>query len=68
MKPTIIITDTGRAAPHVIPLVGMWRVKDLTNADINKVLKDITAEASILWNSLYQILQEHISQTLFRDR
>lgn len=66
MKPTMIITDTGRGAPHIIPLVGMWRVKDLTNADINKVLKDM--EGSILWDSLYQILQEHISQTLFRAR
>ncbi|WP_234054049.1 MULTISPECIES: site-specific integrase [unclassified Xanthobacter] len=42
-KPTTIITDTGRIERHIIPLVGARRVKDLTKADINKVLKDIMA-------------------------
>ena len=42
-KPTTIITDTGRIERHIIPLIGARRVKDLTKADINKVLKDIMA-------------------------
>jgi hypothetical protein len=42
-KPTTIITDTGRIERHIIPLLGTRRVKDLTKADINKVLKDIMA-------------------------
>jgi hypothetical protein len=42
-KPTTIVTDTGRIEWHIIPLIGARRVKDLTKADINKVLKDIMA-------------------------
>ncbi|WP_289297942.1 tyrosine-type recombinase/integrase [uncultured Reyranella sp.] len=42
-KPTTISTDTGRIDRHIIPLIGTRRVKDLINADINKVLKDIMA-------------------------
>jgi len=42
-KPTTIVTDTGRIHRHIIPLIGARRVKDLTKADINKVLKDIMA-------------------------
>ncbi len=42
-KPTTIVTDTGRIDRHIIPLIGARRVKDLTKADINKVLKDIMA-------------------------
>ena len=42
-KPTTIGTDTGRIHRHIIPLIGARRVKDLTKADINKVLKDIMA-------------------------
>ena len=42
-KPTTIVTDTGRIHRHIIPLIGTRRVKDLTKADINKVLKDIMA-------------------------
>ncbi len=42
-KATTIVTDTGRIERHIIPLVGARRVKDLTKADINKVLKDIMA-------------------------
>ena len=42
-KPTTIGTDTGRIDRHIIPLIGARRVKDLTKADINKVLKDIMA-------------------------
>jgi integrase len=42
-KTTTIVTDTGRIDRHIIPLLGTRRVKDLTKADINKVLKDIMA-------------------------
>jgi len=42
-KASTIITDTGRIERHIIPLIGTRRVKDLTKADINKVLKDIMA-------------------------
>jgi integrase len=42
-KLTTIGTDTGRIHRHIIPLVGSRRVKDLTKADISKVLKDIMA-------------------------
>jgi integrase len=42
-KSTTIGTDTGRIIRHIIPLIGARRVKDLTRADINKVLKDIMA-------------------------
>jgi integrase len=42
-KPTTIVTDIGRIDRHIIPLLGTRRVKDLTKADINKVLKDVMA-------------------------
>ena len=42
-KPTTIVTDTGRIARHIIPLLGTRRVRDLTKADINKFLKDVMA-------------------------
>ncbi|MEQ1954929.1 tyrosine-type recombinase/integrase [Mesorhizobium yinganensis] len=42
-KATTVGTDTGRINRHIIPLIGTRRVKDLTRADINKVLKDIMA-------------------------
>ena len=42
-KATTIGTDTGRIDRHIIPLTGTRRVRDLTKADINKVLKDIMA-------------------------
>ncbi len=42
-KPTTIGADTGRIDRHIVPLIGARRVKDLTKADINKVLKDIMA-------------------------
>ncbi|MBN9252041.1 MAG: integrase arm-type DNA-binding domain-containing protein, partial [Mesorhizobium sp.] len=42
-KSTTVGTDTGRIHRHIIPLIGTRRVKDLTKADINKVLKDIMA-------------------------
>jgi len=42
-KSTTIVTDTGRIERHIIPLVGSRRVKDLTKADVNKLMKDIIA-------------------------
>lgn len=42
-KATTVGTDTGRIDRHIIPLIGTRRVKDLTRADINRVLKDIMA-------------------------
>jgi integrase len=42
-KATTIVTDTGRIHRHIVPLVGTRRVKDLSKADVNKVLKDIMA-------------------------
>jgi integrase len=42
-KPSTIVTDTGRIERHIIPLIGTRRVRDLTKADINKLLKDIMA-------------------------
>lgn len=42
-KASTIATDTGRIERHILPLIGSRRVKDLTKADINKVLKDIMA-------------------------
>lgn len=42
-KLTTVSTDTGRISRHILPLIGTRRVKDLTKADINKVLKDIMA-------------------------
>lgn len=42
-KTTTIVTDTGRIHRHIVPLIGTRRVKDLSKADVNKVLKDIMA-------------------------
>lgn len=42
-RPGTIISDKGRIHRHIIPLVGTRRVKDLTKADVNKVLKDVMA-------------------------
>lgn len=45
-KQTTIVTDTGRIERHIIPLLGARRVKDLTKADVNKLMKDIIAGKS----------------------
>jgi len=42
-KPGTIASDIGRIHRHIVPLIGTRRVKDLTKADINKVLKDVMA-------------------------
>lgn len=45
-KQSTIVTDTGRIERHIVPLLGAWRVKDLTKADVNKLMKDIIAGKS----------------------
>lgn len=45
-KQTTIVTDSGRIERHIIPLLGARRVKDLTKADVNKLMKDIIAGKS----------------------
>lgn len=42
-KASTISTDLGRMKRHLIPLIGNRRVKDLTKADANKLMKDIMA-------------------------
>ena len=42
-KPTTIACDVSRIRSHIVPLVGTRRVKDVTKADVNKVLKDVIA-------------------------
>ncbi|UBS34628.1 site-specific integrase [Altererythrobacter sp. N1] len=42
-RPGTIVSDTGRIHRHIVPLIGTRRVKDLTKADVNKVLKDVMA-------------------------
>ena len=42
-KPGTIVSDIGRINRHIIPLIGSRRIKDLTKADVNKVLKDVMA-------------------------
>jgi integrase len=42
-KASTIYTDVGRIKRHIIPLIGTRRVKDLTKADANKLLKDVMA-------------------------
>ncbi|QJB69894.1 tyrosine-type recombinase/integrase [Parasphingorhabdus halotolerans] len=42
-KASTITSDLGRIKRHIIPLIGNRRVKDLTKADTNKVMKDIMA-------------------------
>ncbi|UBS33723.1 site-specific integrase [Altererythrobacter sp. N1] len=42
-KASTIGTDKGRIKRHILPLIGTRKVKDLTKADINKVLKDVMA-------------------------
>ncbi|MDZ7894738.1 MAG: site-specific integrase [Sphingobium sp.] len=42
-KASTVTVDTGRINRHIIPLVGARRVKDLTKADVNKLLKDVMA-------------------------
>ncbi|WP_315836194.1 tyrosine-type recombinase/integrase [Bradyrhizobium prioriisuperbiae] len=40
-KSHTIATDTGRINRHIIPLVGTRRVKDLTKADVIKMMNDV---------------------------
>jgi len=45
-KQSTIDTDIGRIRRHVIPLMGSRRVKDLTRADMVKIMRDIIAGRS----------------------
>jgi integrase len=45
-KMTTVATDTGRIHRHIIPLIGRRRVRDITRADVIKVMKDIMAGAT----------------------
>lgn len=45
-KQSTIDTDIGRIRRHVIPLIGARRVKDLTRADMVKIMRDIMAGRS----------------------
>ena len=40
-KASTTSTDMGRIDRHIVPLLGTRRVRDLTTADINRVMKDI---------------------------
>ena len=42
-KATTISTDRGRIARHIIPLIGTRKVRDVTKADVNRVLRDLIA-------------------------
>lgn len=42
-KPTTIASDIGRIHRHIVPLLGTRVVKDVTKADINRVLADVMA-------------------------
>lgn len=37
-KTSTILTDTGRIERHIIPLLGVRRVKDLTKAEVNRLM------------------------------
>ena len=40
-KASTIAIDTGRIRRHINPLVGSRRVRDLTKAEVNQIMKDI---------------------------
>lgn len=42
-KPTTIASDIGRIHRHIVPLLGAKVVKDVTKADVNRVLADVMA-------------------------
>jgi integrase len=42
-RASTIYTDLGRMNCHIIPLIGTRRVRDLTKADANKLMKDVMA-------------------------
>ena len=42
-KTSTMMTDIGRIERHIIPLVGVRRVKDLTKVEVNQLMKDIIA-------------------------
>jgi integrase len=42
-KSSTLATDRGRIERHIVPLLGSRLVKDLTQADINRFMRDVTA-------------------------
>ena len=40
-KPSTLIIDKGRIQRHIIPLLGTRRVKDITQSDINRFIRDV---------------------------
>jgi len=42
-KPSTVATDRGRIERHIKPLLGCKRVKDITQADVRRFLKDVAA-------------------------
>jgi integrase len=42
-KASTVEVDTGRIRRHIIPLVGNLRVRDITKADMNSLMRDIIA-------------------------
>ena len=45
-KALATLTDTGSIERHIIPLLGVRRVKDLTKAEVYRLMKDIIADKS----------------------
>ena len=45
-KALATLTDTGRIERHIIPLLGVPRVKDLSKAEVYRLMKDIIADKS----------------------
>ena len=42
-KPSTLATDKGRIERHIKPLLGRKRVKDITQNDIRRFMKDVAA-------------------------
>jgi hypothetical protein len=45
-KALATLTDTGRIERHIISLLGVPRVKDLSKAEVYRLMKDIIADKS----------------------
>ena len=41
-KPSTLVTDRGRIKRHIIPLLGKKKVRELSSADVNRFIRDIT--------------------------
>lgn len=42
-KASTLATDRGRVARHIVPLLGAKLVRDVTSADVNRFVRDVTA-------------------------